>query len=166
MMRRPPSCALFPYTTLFRAGDAVVEAHAEGEQEVGLLDGVVAPGLAVHAHHAEREGMVGGRGSEAEQGAGDGDLAAFGEGDDLVARARVDDAVAGENNRAFRGSDEADGLAHGVRLGAQHGVRTVLAGRGGVEVEGRRALLGVLRYVDKHRTWTPGGGDLEGLPQG
>ncbi len=35
------------------AGDAVVEAHAEGEQEVGLLDGVVDPGLAVHAHHAE-----------------------------------------------------------------------------------------------------------------
>ncbi len=35
------------------AGDAVVEAHAEGEEEVGLLDGVVDPGLAVHAHHAE-----------------------------------------------------------------------------------------------------------------
>ena len=59
------------------AGDAVVEAHAEGEEEVGLLDGVVDPGLAVHAHHAEREGMVGGEGSEAEQGAGDGDLAAL-----------------------------------------------------------------------------------------
>ena len=38
------------------AGDAVVEAHAEGEEQVGLLDGVVDPGLAVHAHHAEREG--------------------------------------------------------------------------------------------------------------
>ena len=25
------------------AGDAVVEAHAEGEEEVGLLDGVVDP---------------------------------------------------------------------------------------------------------------------------
>ena len=35
------------------AGDAVVEAHAEGEEEIGLLDGVVDPGLAVHAHHAE-----------------------------------------------------------------------------------------------------------------
>ena len=44
------------------AGDAVVEAHAEGEQEVGLLDGVVDPGLAVHAHHAERERMRGGEG--------------------------------------------------------------------------------------------------------
>ena len=56
------------------AGDAVVEAHAEGEEQVGLLDGVVDPGFAVHAHHAERERVVGGEGSEAEQGAGDGDL--------------------------------------------------------------------------------------------
>ena len=65
------------------AGDAVVEAHAEGEQEVGLLDGVVDPGLAVHAHHAELEGVGGGDGAEAEQGAGDGDLVGFGEGDDF-----------------------------------------------------------------------------------
>ncbi len=35
------------------AGDAVVEAHPEGEEQVGLLNGVVDPGLAVHAHHAE-----------------------------------------------------------------------------------------------------------------
>ena len=71
------------------AGDAVVEAHAEGEQEVGLLDGVVDPGLAVHAHHAERERVGGGEGAEAEQGAGDGDVAALGEGDDLLARRRI-----------------------------------------------------------------------------
>ena len=56
------------------AGDAVVEAHAEGEQQVGLLDGVVDPGFAVHAHHAERERMCGGEAAEAEQRAGDGDL--------------------------------------------------------------------------------------------
>ncbi len=71
------------------AGDAVVEAHAEGEQQIGLLDRVVDPGLAVHAHHAEREGMMGGEGSEAEQSAGDGDLLALGEGDDLALGARL-----------------------------------------------------------------------------
>ena len=37
------------------AGDAVVEAHAERDEEVGLLDRLVDPRLAVHAHHAERE---------------------------------------------------------------------------------------------------------------
>ena len=56
------------------AGDAVVEAHAEGEQQVGLLDGVVDPRLAVHAHHAELQRMRGGDAAEAEQRGGDGDL--------------------------------------------------------------------------------------------
>ena len=35
------------------AGDAVVETHAEGDEQVGLLDGLVDPRLAVHTHHAE-----------------------------------------------------------------------------------------------------------------
>ena len=38
-----------------RAGHPVVEAHAAGDEKVGVLDRVVDPGLAVHAHHAERE---------------------------------------------------------------------------------------------------------------
>ena len=41
------------------AGDAIVEAHAEREQQVGFLDRVVDPGLAVHAHHAEVERVMG-----------------------------------------------------------------------------------------------------------
>ncbi len=36
-------------------------------QQVGLLDGLVDPGFAVHAHHAEREVVRGGEGAEAEQ---------------------------------------------------------------------------------------------------
>ena len=35
------------------AGHAIVEAHAEGEQQVGILNRVVHPRFAVHAHHAE-----------------------------------------------------------------------------------------------------------------
>ena len=35
------------------AGNAVVEAHADGDEEVGFLDGVVDPSFPVHAHHAE-----------------------------------------------------------------------------------------------------------------
>ena len=61
------------------AGDAVVEAHAEGEQQVGFLDGVVDPRFAVHAHHAEVERMRGREAAEAEQRAGDGNLRLFGE---------------------------------------------------------------------------------------
>ena len=35
------------------AGDAIVEAHAEREQQVGFLNRRVHPRFAVHAHHAE-----------------------------------------------------------------------------------------------------------------
>ena len=105
------------------AGDAVVEAHAEGEEEVGLLDGVVDPGLAVHAHHAERERVRGGDGAEAEQGAGDGDLLGFGEGEDFCFGAGFDDAVAGEDDGLFGLLDEGDGFADGgaTRRGAWGG---------------------------------------------
>ena len=49
------------------AGDAIVEPHAEGDQQVGVLDGVVDPGLAVHAHHAEVERMMRRQRADAEQ---------------------------------------------------------------------------------------------------
>src|SRR5258708_16140340 len=35
------------------AGNAVVEPHPDGNEEVGLLNGVVNPGFAMHAHHAK-----------------------------------------------------------------------------------------------------------------
>src|SRR5260370_21944728 len=41
------------------AGDAVVKAHANGDEEVGLLNSVVNPGFAVHAHHAEVQRIIG-----------------------------------------------------------------------------------------------------------
>ena len=66
-----------------------------------MLDGVVDPGLAVHAHHAEGERVRGGDGAEAEERAGDGDLVGFGEGDDFFFGAAFDDAVAGEDDGAF-----------------------------------------------------------------
>ncbi len=42
------------------AGDAVVEAHAAGDEQVGFLNGVVDPRFAVHAHHAQVERVRGG----------------------------------------------------------------------------------------------------------
>src|SRR5262249_59745741 len=35
------------------AGHAVVEPHAERDEQIGFLDGGVDPRLAVHAHHAQ-----------------------------------------------------------------------------------------------------------------
>src|SRR5258708_29168212 len=104
--------------------------------------------------------------AEAKQRAGDGDLLALGEGEDLGFGAGVRDAVAGEDDGLLCGLDELDGLLNGRGFGAQHRVRTIGRGCGGFEVEGRGGLLCVLRYIHKYRTWTPGLRDLEGFADG
>src|SRR3984957_15498116 len=101
--------------------------------------------------------------AEAEERAGDGDLLAFGEGEDLGFGAGVRDAVAGEDDRLLCGLDEFDGLLDGGGFGAQHRMRAVGRGGGGFVVERCAGLLCVLRYVHKNRTWTPGLRDLERL---
>ena len=80
------------------ACDAVVKAHAAGDEQVGFLDGVVEPGLAVHTHHAEIERVRGGERSETEEGEADWDLGALGQGADLLHCAGFRDAVAGEDD--------------------------------------------------------------------
>ena len=59
------------------AGHAVVKAHAQGDQQVGILDRVVHPGFAVHAHHAEIQRVGGGKRPEAEQRQRDGNARAL-----------------------------------------------------------------------------------------
>ena len=50
-------CAIFAFgrELLHLAGDAVVEARADGEQEVAVLDRVVRVRRAVHAEHVQRQ---------------------------------------------------------------------------------------------------------------
>ncbi len=92
--------------------------------------------------------MVGGEGAEAEEGAGDGDLAALGEVEDLLAGAGLDDAVAGEDDGALGGGDEVDGLLDGCGFRAEHGMGAEGGGCGGGEVEGRGGLLRVLGDIN------------------
>ena len=87
------------------AGDAIVEAHAERDHEVGLLNGVVHPRLAVHAHHAERERMRRREGAEPEQRRRDGDVGLLGERAHRRRRARLDDALPDEQQRPLGGVD-------------------------------------------------------------
>ena len=54
------------------AGHAVVEPHAEGQQQVGVVDGVVGVDAAVHAEHVERQRIVAGEAAQAHQGHGHG----------------------------------------------------------------------------------------------
>ena len=72
-----------------RAGDAIIEAHAAGDQQVGFLNGVVDPGLAVHAHHAQVQRMRGREAAEAQQRKRHGNLRALGQRADLLHRARL-----------------------------------------------------------------------------
>src|SRR5207245_4566021 len=48
------------------AGDAVVEAHAHGNEQVGFLNGIVHPSFTVHAHHSQVERIFGRAASDAE----------------------------------------------------------------------------------------------------
>ena len=46
------------------AGNAIVKAHSEREQQVGVLDSVVDPCLAMHSHHAHVQEVRGWKSSE------------------------------------------------------------------------------------------------------
>ncbi len=107
------------------AGDSIVEAHAAGDEQVGLLNGLVDPGFAVHSHHAEREFVRGGEGAEAEKRGGNGDLEALGQSAELIHGIGFHNAVAGEDDGALGAEDELEGFAHGVLLGREHGMRAV-----------------------------------------
>ena len=116
------------------AGDAIVEAHAEGEQQVGLLDCRVDPGLAVHAHHAEVQRVGGGDAAESEQRHGNRDLGALGELADDGLRVRHHDAVAGEDQRPLGRVDQIE--RPGDRRGVDDDLRPrVRPGRRRVPVE-------------------------------
>ena len=92
------------------AGDAIVEAHAERQQEVRFLNGVIDPRLAVHAHHADVERMAGGQAAEAEQRHRHRRVDPFGELAHLPHRAALQDALARQDDRLARGADQLDGL--------------------------------------------------------
>ena len=114
------------------AGDAVVEPHAERDEQVGLLNRGIDPGFAVHAHHAEVQRMRGRTPADAEQRHRNGNVRLLGERQKRRLRAAEDDAVAGENQRTLGGVDQRDRIdAHRVPgPGQRRQIR-----RGGVPVE-------------------------------
>ena len=61
------------------AGHAVVEAGADGDQEVAVVHRVVGGGGTVHAQHAQGQRVGGVAGADAHQRGGDGDVEACGE---------------------------------------------------------------------------------------
>jgi hypothetical protein len=138
------------------AGDPVVEAHAERDEQVGLLNRGIDPGFAVHPHHAEVQGMRRRTPADAEQRHRNGNVRLLGECQKRCLRAAENDAVAGENQRTLGRVDQRDRIdAHRV---PGPGQRRQIRG-GGVPVELGVAELRVLRDVDQHRArdgrWPP-----------
>jgi hypothetical protein len=136
------------------AGHPVVEPHAEGEDQIGALDGLVDVGLAVHAHHPEAQRVAGGEPAEAEEREGDGGAGLLGEGPERLGRAGFEHAVAGEDEGPLRGRDQIHraGQGPGIRRGRfleprqVHGFRPHELGLG---------LLRVLADVHEHRSGPP-----------
>ena len=119
------------------AGDAIVEPHAERDQQVGFLNRGVHPGLAVHAHHAEVQRMRGREAADAEQRHRHRNLRLLGERLERRFGAAEDDAVAGQDQRTLGRVDQRDridaassgpGRASAVEIG-RRGVPVELARR-------------------------------------
>jgi hypothetical protein len=85
---------------------AIVEPHAERDQEVRFLDSRVHPGFAVHAHHAQVERMRRRETTDPEQRHRHRHVRLLGERLERRFGAAEDDAVSGEDQRPFSGVDQ------------------------------------------------------------
>ena len=94
---------LFGLERVGRGGSshAIVKAHAAGDEQIGFLNGVVYPCLAVHAHHAQVERVRCGKSAEAQQRERNGNLRALSQRVNLLHGPRLDHAVAGKDHRAL-----------------------------------------------------------------
>ena len=148
------------------AGDAVVEAGAEGDQQVALLHRRGGGGGAVHAGHAEVERVVVGEHATRHQRGDDVDP---GEVDQLAQRlggARLEHAAADVEHRPLGLEDQLGRLLDHPRVTL--GGRAVAGQRVGDLFVGRPVprhlvLQHVLRDVDQRRPGAARGGDVERL---
>ena len=148
------------------AGHPVVEPHADGDQQVGALDGAVDVLPAVHAHVAVGQGMGLVDRPDAEQRPGDRDRGLLGEGAQVVPRFGVEHAVAGQDDRSLGGGDLRRGGLELAAVAVHVGPKAGQAGHDVclARVLGAGLLLeGVLGDVDVDRAGPAGAGDVERL---
>src|SRR5690606_37991362 len=101
------------------AGDPVVEAGSEGDDQVGLLQRGDGGDRTVHARHSHVQRVAVGECAECHQGGGDGHSGEFREDLQLGGGAGLDDTAADVEHGPPRGGDEPGRLTDllGVRLG-------------------------------------------------
>src|SRR5262249_214615 len=87
------------------AGDTVVEADAEGQEQVGLVDGVVGVHGAVHSEHLQAQEVIAGKATQAMDGEGDRDSGLFGKSAQPGRSSGGDDAAASVDDRPAAGTN-------------------------------------------------------------
>ena len=139
------------------AGDAIVEARAERDQEVAIVDRVVGERRAVHAEHAHRQRMRRVERAEAHQRRDDRDAELDRE---LAQRGRavgVDHAAAGVDQRPLRLAEHREELArtarreHDAAHQAVHAMAVAAHRQPARALERAAPVLHVLRNVDDDR---------------
>ena len=132
------------------AGHAIVESHPQRDQQVGFLNGVVDPSLAVHSHHAQAQRMARREGPQPEQRERHGRCGAFRKGAQFRRSAALDDPMAGEDDRLARLVNE---LCRACQLlfARRATLHPARSKRGVVPLPVDACLLGVFRDVDEHR---------------
>ncbi len=144
------------------AGDAVVEARPDGDQQVALVDGVVGGHGAVHAEHAERERMPAREAAQAHERRGDRRLEELGQGAQLVGGAGADHAAADVEHRPLGLEQRASGRPDLLDVALERRLVARQLGPVGPPV-GDLGELGGDRDVDHDRAGTAGRGDVERL---
>ncbi len=146
-------------------GDAVVEAHADGDEDIAFVREQVGTIISVHAEHADVEGVAGRQGAGAEDGPGCGDTAFLYELAEFLFCVAEDDALAEEDEGFFCFVDELCGF--GDVFFADDGfwaiAANVFAGR--ITFVVKFLYLSVFGNVDEHGSRAAAAGDVEGFCQ-
>ncbi len=148
------------------AGDPVIETHAESQHQISFLNGLVDPGFAVHARHAQRKRVRTGESAQTQQCAGHGRLCAFGEFQHLAHGAADEDAVTGQDDRPLGGVDQFQRGLQIRRHGAQVGPIAGDLHRTVIVFPFDLGHLGILGNIDQHRSRPAGRGDKKGFFDG
>ena len=88
------------------AGHAIVEPHAEGQQQIGVIDRVIGVNAAVHAQHVERERMIAGKSAQAHHRRGHGNAGLADQLEQFFAGIGGNYAAAGINYRPLGCADQ------------------------------------------------------------
>src|SRR5215212_903717 len=142
-----------------RPRDPVVEAHPDGEKEVGAVYGAVDAGLPVHPRPAQVQRVVVGEGAYTEQRRHNGDARPLREQPQLHLGAPQRDPMPGQDQGPLRVTQEHRGPLEPRRL---HRRRCLPQTSVAVVVRGRE--LHVLGHIDEDGARSSRAGDLEGTP--